>query len=39
MSLVDLVKNKLLSVGSFEKNELADMGPGEIPKEKKKNGK
>lgn len=39
MGLLETLKNKVLSVKSFEKNELADMGPGEIPKEKKKNGK
>lgn len=31
MSLIQGVKDKLLSKSSFEKNELADMGPGEIP--------
>lgn len=31
MSLIQVVKAKLLSKSSFEKNELADMGPGEIP--------
>lgn len=31
MSIIDTLKNKLLSEKSFEKNELADMGPGEIP--------
>ena len=31
MSLVQDIKAKILSEKSFEKNELADMGPGEIP--------
>lgn len=31
MSLIDNIKAKLLSEKSFEKNELADMGPGDIP--------
>jgi len=31
MSLIQGVKAKLFSKSSFEKNELADMGPGEIP--------
>lgn len=38
MNIVQTLKDKLLSKKSFEKNELADMGPGEIPGEKK-NGK
>lgn len=38
MNLIQTLKNKILSEKSFEKNELADMGPGEIPEEKK-NGK
>lgn len=31
MDLIQDIKAKLLSKKSFEKNELADMGPGEIP--------
>lgn len=31
MSLIQDIKDKLLSVKSFEKNELAEMGPGDIP--------
>ena len=31
MSLIQDIKAKLLSVESFEKNELAEMGPGDIP--------
>lgn len=31
MSLIQGAKAKILSKKSFEKNELADMGPGEIP--------
>ncbi len=30
MDLIQGIKAKLLSKKSFEKNELADMGPGEI---------
>lgn len=30
MDLIQDIKAKLLSKESFEKNELADMGPGEI---------
>lgn len=30
MNLIQDIKAKLLSEKSFEKNELADMGPGEI---------
>ena len=30
MNLIQDIKAKLLSVKSFEKNELADMGPGII---------
>ena len=33
MSTIDNLKAKLLSVKSFEKNELSEMGPGEIPDE------
>lgn len=38
MNIIQTLKDKLLSAKSFEKNELADMGPGKIPEEKK-NGK
>lgn len=31
MNIIQTLKDKLLSAKSFEKNELADMGPGEIP--------
>lgn len=31
MSIIQTLKSKLLSEKSFEKNELAEMGPGEIP--------
>lgn len=31
MNIIQTLKSKLLSEKSFEKNELAEMGPGEIP--------
>ena len=44
MSLFSKVKAKIISKHSFKKNELAEMGPGKIPKKApakkvKKNGK
>lgn len=32
MNLIQKVKAKLVSKRSFKKNELAEMGPGKIPK-------
>jgi len=31
MNIIQTLRDKLFSVKSFEENELADMGPGEIP--------
>ena len=39
MGLLANIKTKLFSRHSFKKNELDEMGPGKIVKEKKKKGK